>query len=257
MRQDERVTSAPGPPEPSRPLRSWIRSTPGTHIWLLVIVITSIVIELSTEGLERFLLERNSSNIMELTAHPVQSLLLSAFWIENPSSALLYVVLFETFHAPVERWLGTLRWLFTVATAHIAATLVSQKIVLISIQNHEVPRRMAHVVDIGVSYGLAASVGILTYRVHGRFRRLYLAGAVAFFGVPLVTGGTYTDLGHAASLVIGLACWPLTKKQWRRTPARVTVEGHTPDRERSAAMTDDSRQGPSGSQQGGTGQAPG
>ncbi|GAA1358945.1 rhomboid-like protein [Streptomyces beijiangensis] len=246
----------PGQPEPSHPLRSWIRSTPGTHIWLLVIVITSIVIELSTEGLERFLLERNSSNIVQLTAHPVQSLLLSAFWIENPSSVLLYLVLFETFHAPVERWLGTLRWLFVVAIAHIAATLISQKIVLMSIQNHEVPRRMAHVVDIGVSYGLAASIGILTYRVHGRFRWLYLAGAVAFFGIPLATGGTYTDLGHAAALAIGLACWPLTKKEWRRTPVRSTVVEHTPDRERGETMTDES-QSPSSSQQGGTGPAPG
>ncbi|WP_329120163.1 rhomboid-like protein [Streptomyces sp. NBC_01465] len=253
------MTPPPGHPEPSRPLRSWIRSTPGTHIWLLIIVITSIVIELSTEGLERFLLERNSSNIVQLSAHPVQSLLLSAFWIENPSSVLLYFVLFETFHAPVERWLGTLRWLFVVTTAHIAATLISQKIVLMSIESHRVPLRMAHVVDIGVSYGLAASIGILTYRVHGHWRWLYLAGAVAFFGIPLFTGGTFTDLGHAAALAIGLTCWPLTKKEWRRTPARGTVveaehDQTPPDRERSETMTESSS--PSSSQQGGTGQAP-
>ncbi|MEV0090585.1 rhomboid-like protein [Streptomyces sp. NPDC050738] len=251
------MTPPPGQPEPSRPLRSWIRSTPGTHIWLLVIVITSAVIALSTEGLERFLLERNSSNIVELSAHPVQSLFLSAFWIENPSSVLLYIVLFETFHAPVERWLGTLRWLFVVAVAHIAATLISQKIVLMSIENHEVPHRMAHVVDIGVSYGLAASIGILTYRVHGHWRWLYLAGTLAFFGIPLVTGGTFTDLGHAAALAIGLVCWPLTKKEWRPTPGQSTVVEHTPDRERSETMTDDDSQSPSSSQQGGTGQAPG
>lgn len=223
-RDDRGVTAATertGRGEASRPLRSWVRSAPGTHIWLLITAITSVVIAFSTEGLERFLLHRTSSNIHELAAHPLQSLVTSSFWIENPSSFLLYAVLFEVFHAPVERWLGTPRWLFTVATAHICATLISQKVVLVSIENHEVPRRMAHVVDIGVSYGLAASVGILTYRIPRPWRWLYLAGALAFFGLPLATVGSYTDLGHAIALAIGLACWPLTRvgdDGPRRTP---------------------------------------
>lgn len=34
---------------------------------------------------------------------------------------------------------------------------------------------------------------------------------IAFFVVPLVMDRTYTDLGHAISLAIGLACYPLTR----------------------------------------------
>ncbi|WP_373308990.1 rhomboid-like protein [Streptomyces lateritius] len=195
--------------EPSRPIRSWVCSSPGTHVWLLVIAITSVVIAFSPDGLAHHLLHRNSSNLHQLAHHPVLALLGSAFWIENPSAFLLYAMLFEFFHAPVERWLGTLRWLLTVATAHIAATLLSQRVVLEAIQDHDVPRSMAHVVDIGVSYGLAAAAGILTYRISRPWRWVYLAGAVAFFAVPLCTRHTYTDLGHAISLAIGLACRPL------------------------------------------------
>ncbi|KKZ69461.1 membrane protein [Streptomyces showdoensis] len=206
----ETPSHAPGG-EPSRPIRSWVRSSPGTHVWLAVIAITSLCIALSPDGLDHYLLHRNSSNLYELSRHPMQALLGSAFWIENPASLLLYAVLFEVFHAPVERWLGTVKWLVVVATAHIAATLISQKVVLEAIQDHDVPRSMAHVVDIGVSYGLAASVGILTYRLPRPWRWFYLAGAVAFFAVPLVTNHTYTDLGHAISLLIGLAFWPLTR----------------------------------------------
>lgn len=187
-----------------------MRSSPGTHVWLAVIAVTSLSIALSPDDLDRYLLHRNSSNLHELSRNPVQALLGSAFWIENPASLLLYAVLFEVFHAPVERWLGTAKWLVVVATAHIAATLISQKVVLEAIQHHDVPRSMAHVVDIGVSYGLAASVGILTYRLPRPWRWFYLAGAVAFFAVPLVSNHTYTDLGHAISLLIGLAFWPLT-----------------------------------------------
>ncbi|MFJ4775129.1 rhomboid-like protein [Streptomyces sp. NPDC088762] len=198
-------------PEPSRPLRSWIRSSPGTHIWLLIIAVTSVIVVIAPDQVERVLLHRNSSNIHQLDQHPVRALLSSAFWIENPASLALYAVLFELFHAPVERWLGTLRWLVIVATAHVVATLVSQKVLLTAIQDNRAPRSMTHVVDIGVSYGLAAAVGVLTYRLPNPWRWFYLAGAVAFFGLPLATGGTFTDLGHAISLAVGLLAWPLTR----------------------------------------------
>lgn len=198
-------------PEPSRPVRSWIRSSPGTHIWLLIIAITSIIVVIAPDRVEHILLHRNSSNIHQLVKYPVRALISSAFWIENPASLALYAVLFELFHAPVERWLGTLRWFVIVASAHIVATLVSQKVLLTAIRDHRAPHSMTHVVDIGVSYGLAAAVGVLTYRLPSPWRWLYLAGAVAFFGIPLVTGGTFTDLGHAISLTVGLLAWPLTR----------------------------------------------
>ncbi|MFG2868114.1 rhomboid-like protein [Streptomyces sp. NPDC048338] len=188
-----------------------MRSSPGTHIWLLIIALTSVIVALSSDGFESALLHRNSSNLHQLAHHPVRALLGSAFWIEDPSDLVLYALLFEVFHARVERWIGTLRWLLTVAGAHIAATLISQQVVLEAIRDHDVPRSMAHVVDIGVSYGIAASMGILTYRLPWPWRGLYLAGVVALFAVPLFTNHTYTDLGHAVSLVIGLACRPLTR----------------------------------------------
>ncbi|MFC9822194.1 rhomboid-like protein [Streptomyces erythrochromogenes] len=198
-------------PEPSRPLRSWIRSSPGTHIWLLIIAVTSIIVAIAPDQLDRVLLHRNSSNIHQLVQHPVRALISSAFWIANPASLALYAVLFEVFHAPVERWLGTLRWLVIVATAHVVATLISQKVLLTAIQDHRAPRSMTHVVDIGVSYGLAASIGVLTYRFPNPWRWFYLAGVIAFFGIPLATGGTFTDLGHAIALAVGLLSWPLTR----------------------------------------------
>ncbi|MFJ9595169.1 rhomboid-like protein [Streptomyces virginiae] len=208
-------------PEPSRPLRSWIRSSPGTHIWLLIIAVTSIIVAIAPDQVDRVLLHRNSSNIHQLVQHPVRALISSAFWIANPASLALYAVLFEAFHAPVERWLGTLRWLVIVATAHVVATLISQKVLLTAIQDHRAPRSMTHVVDIGVSYGLAASIGVLTYRLPDPWRWVYLTGVIAFFGIPLATGGTFTDLGHAIALAVGLLSWPLTRHAVSRetTPA--------------------------------------
>lgn len=189
---------------------AWIRSSPGTHVWLLIIGITSLVIASASDGLEQFLLHRTSSNIHELNEHPLPSLLISGFWIERPASFLLYVAMFELLHANVERWTGTWRWLLTVGAAHVAATLASQELVLLAIEGHQLPRSMTHVVDIGVSYGLAAAAGVLTYRLRPLWRYGYLTGVLVFFGVPLTTGATFTDFGHAIALLMGFAAWPLT-----------------------------------------------
>ncbi|MEU4845398.1 rhomboid-like protein [Streptomyces gilvosporeus] len=191
-------------------VRAWVRSAPGTHIWLLIIGITSLVVASASEGLGEFLLHRTSSNIHELNEHPVPALLMSGFWIERPGSYLLYVVMFELLHANVERWLGTWRWLLIVGVAHCAATLASQELVLLAIEGHRLPRSMTHVVDIGVSYGLAAAAGVLTYRLRSPWCYGWLLGVLLFFGVPLLTGATFTDFGHAISLVLGLVAWPLT-----------------------------------------------
>ncbi|MDG4530638.1 rhomboid-like protein [Streptomyces sp. AV19] len=193
------------------PVRSWVRSSPGTHIWLLVIGITSLVIAAASEGLETFLLHRTSSNIHELTKHPFQSLLISGFWIESPVSFLLYAVLFELVHANVERWAGTLRWLFTVGVAHVAATLISQELLLLAIEHHRAPQAMKHVVDIGVSYGLAAAAGLLSYRIPRPWRWPWLAGLVLFFTMPLLAGVRFTDVGHAIAVLVGLGCGPLVR----------------------------------------------
>ncbi|MEU5017386.1 rhomboid-like protein [Streptomyces angustmyceticus] len=200
----------PSPGSPVARVRDWVRSSPGTHIWLLVIGITSLVIASASEGLGQFLVHRTSSNIHELNEHPLPSLLISGFWIERPGSFVLYAVLFELVHANVERWLGSGRWLLTVGGAHIAATLASQELVLLAIEGHRLPRSMTHVVDIGVSYGLAAAAGVLTYRLRPPWRYGYLCGLLVFFAVPLLTGASFTDFGHAIALVMGFAAWPLT-----------------------------------------------
>ncbi|KIZ19312.1 hypothetical protein SNA_01935 [Streptomyces natalensis ATCC 27448] len=213
--------------------RAWVRSAPGTHIWLLIIGITSVVVASASEGLGEFLLHRTSSNIHELNEHPVPALLMSGFWIERPGSFLLYVVMFELLHANVERWLGTWRWLLIVGAAHCAATLASQELVLLAIEGHRLPRSMTHVVDIGVSYGLAAAAGVLTYRLRSPWCYGWLLAVLLFFGVPLLTGANFTDFGHAIALVLGLVAWPLT-------PAGRA----TPDEDGAGAEQDGARAAP-------------
>ncbi len=193
-----------------RTVRDWVRASPGTHVWLLVLGVTSGVIAFVSPEARSFLLHHNSTNLFELRDHPVRVLVASALWIETPAAFLFYVVFFELVHAPAERWLGTGRWLLTAALAHIGATLFSQQAVLLGIRYERLPQSMAHTVDIGVSYGLAGVVGVLAYRVPRRLRWGYVAGVTGFFGYPVLRGHTFTDLGHFTALLLGYACYAVT-----------------------------------------------
>ncbi|MBM9506014.1 rhomboid-like protein [Actinacidiphila acididurans] len=190
--------------------RKWVGSSPGTHLWLVILAVTSMIVAASPPHVRSYLLHGVSTNLVELGRHPIRVLVASALWIESPSGFAFYAVLFELIHAPVERWLGTWRWLAVVALAHVGATLVSEKAVLLGIRDQRLPHSLAHTIDIGVSYGLAGVVGVLAYQVPRPWRWGYAAGIVAFFAWPLLHDGTFTDLGHLSAALIGLGCWVLT-----------------------------------------------
>src|SRR5258707_8903739 len=93
----------------------WVRSTPGTRLWLLILAVNSGILAVVSPELREFLLHHNSTNLVELRAHPVRVLIVSALWIESPSGFALYFLFYEVIHAPAERWLGTGRSLGVVA----------------------------------------------------------------------------------------------------------------------------------------------
>ncbi len=208
----------------TRFVRAWVRESPGTHVWLAVLAVTSGVVACLSPAARSLLLHRNSTNLVELGRHPVRVMVVSALWIQQPGALLLYVPLFEVVHASAERWLGTRRWLAVAAAAHVGATLVSEQAVALGIRSQRLPVSMAHTVDIGVSYALAGVAGVLAYRMPWRRRRFYLAALFAFFGWPLATRGTFTDLGHFTALLFGLACYGVA----RTAPAARPVLGPDP-----------------------------
>ncbi|MFC4034086.1 rhomboid-like protein [Streptomyces polygonati] len=198
------------PGDVRRFLTGWVPSSPGTHLWLAVLAATTCVAAGLPSHLRSYLLHSVSTNLDELGHHPIRVLIASALWIETPSGFVFYAVLFELLHATAERWLGTARWLLVAALAHVGATLVSQRAVFSGIRAERLPRSLEHTIDIGVSYGLAGIVGVLAYRVPWPWRWGYLAAVLAFFAYPVISRGTFTDLGHLTALLIGLCCWAVT-----------------------------------------------
>ncbi|MET8330121.1 rhomboid-like protein [Streptomyces sp. NPDC005181] len=205
--------SPPTHPAPARAVRavgSWIRSAPGTYIWLAILFATTVVVHQMSPDFEEDFLRQRSTNIHELLRDPVRVLISSAFWIEG-GHWLTYAFLFTVFHAPAERWLGTLRWFAVAALAHVVATLVSEGVLAWAVRHGQAPVSVVNTLDIGVSYALGGVVAVLTYHVPRPWRLVYLFAVLVVYGVPLVTGRTFTDLGHLTAALIGLACYPLTR----------------------------------------------
>ncbi|MEU7058991.1 rhomboid-like protein [Streptomyces sp. NPDC046197] len=195
---------------------AYVRSAPGTYVWLLVLFVSTVALHRMTPHIEHQFLRQRSTNIHELSNNPVRVLVASAMWIES-GHWLPYVVLYTVFHAQAERWLGTLRWLLVCVAAHLLATLISEGALLWAIRRGVAPESAVNTLDVGVSYALAGVVGVLTYRIAPPWRYAYAAAVLVFYGVPLVAGRTFTDLGHFTAVLIGLGCYPLVRgrgKAW-------------------------------------------
>ncbi|MEU1298915.1 rhomboid-like protein [Streptomyces shenzhenensis] len=205
----------------------YVRSAPGTYVWLLVLFVTTIVLHYMSPAFEREFLRQRSTNIHELSRDPVRVLITSAMWIDG-GRWLPYAALYTAVHAQAERWLGTLRWLLVCVAAHVLATLISELTLLNAIRDGAAPQRAVHTLDVGVSYALAGVIGALTYRIAAPWRYLYLAVVLAAVLVPLVTGATFTDFGHFVSVLVGLACYPLVRgrgKAWNPKETLTALKG--------------------------------
>ncbi|WP_051944865.1 rhomboid-like protein [Streptacidiphilus rugosus] len=191
---------------------SYVRAAPGTYLWLLVLGLNTIALTQMSPRYRHWYLRTHSTNLAGLSHHPVKVLVSSAFWTQTPSF-FFWFLMFNLFLVPAERWLGTLRWLLVVVLAHVGATLISEGTVRLLIDAHMLPRREEFVVDIGVSYGLSGGVGVLVWALARPWRWWYLGAATAFYGVLLGVSTNFTNLGHLCAYLIGVACYPLTRRR--------------------------------------------
>jgi hypothetical protein len=190
---------------------AFVRSAPGTYLWLAILLVNNITINsFSPRFRYRFVLH-HSTNLHELSHDPVRVLISSALWIDG-GHWWPYLILYSVFHAPVERRLGSLRWLVVVAVSHVGASYISESVVYYDIHHGTASPSAAFIPDIGVSYALAGVQGVLAYFIAAPWRYIYAAALIAYYGeVLLDTTSTFTDVGHFTALLLGLACFPLTR----------------------------------------------
>lgn len=197
-----------------RAVWAYVRSAPGTYVWLAVLFVTTVALHHMSPEFEQEFLRQRSTNIHELSRHPVRVLVASAMWIDG-GYWLPYAALYTVFHAQAERWLGTARWLAVCVAAHVLATLISEGALAKAIRDGLAPQSAVNTLDVGVSYALSGVVAVLVHRIRPPWRYGYLAAVLVFYGFPMTAEPTFTDFGHFVSFLIGLACYPLVRGRER------------------------------------------
>ena len=147
--------------------RVWrfVRSAPLTYAWLLVLLYTTIIAHKMNQVRLHHLLVHRSTNLHHLDTDPIKVLIESLLWIDG-RHWLPYLVVLTVFLAPVERWLGSLRWEALVGLiAHVGATYLSEGWLYLQIVRGAAPESMINVRDVGVSYFVTGLVAVLSYRI--------------------------------------------------------------------------------------------
>lgn len=191
---------------------AWVRSAPLAYAWLVVLLVTTLLQHALPLRRLHALLQKDSTNLHHLTTDPIRVLVESLLWIDG-RYWWPYLVVFTLFLAPAERWLGHLRWLAVGLICHIGATYLSEGFLYWAIQEAQAPPRLIDARDIGVSYFVVGIVGVLGYRIAPPWRWVYLVVALGIFATSLAIKRDFTQLGHFSALLLGLACYPLTRRR--------------------------------------------
>lgn len=179
--------------------------SPGTFVYLFVLAITVWLLSSLDAHTADVLLRSASTNVVEMSRSAPRVLVLSAFLVPN-GNVLTLAVGFVLVHVPAERWLGTRRWLTVIVAGHVGASIITTVGILVLLRTGHEGRAMVYPIDVGTSYTLAAAAAALTFRLQRPVRLVWLVVLLGFFRVDqLVTAPTFTGVGHACALGIGLA----------------------------------------------------
>lgn len=192
---------------------SVVRRSPATFLLLVAISVTSLVLDLAAGHEGPRLLHHFSSNLAHFEDGRFGTLVASAFWLEDATELLPWTLLFFLVAAPAEAWLGTGRWLIVFLAGHVGATLATLAGLWMAIELGIASKRLAHSVDVGVSYGFFAVAAVLTYHLPPRWRPWYIALLVTYPAWSAMTNHTFTDFGHLVALAIGFSLYPLARSR--------------------------------------------
>ena len=189
----------------------YVRAAPGTVGYLVVLAVTTWVLLGTSTQVTTLLLQEHSTNLHQLRVDPIRVLIRSAFWV--PGYAFLaWAVLFTAVLAPAERWLGTRRWAAVFVSGHVLATLATASMLSVLVATGAVSSDVENTVDVGVSYGFAAVAALFTFRLPMRWRWPWATALATVAAATAVLTRNVADLGHVAAVLIGFACYPLSRR---------------------------------------------
>lgn len=187
-----------------RSLRGLLRGRDLAVGYAVVLVASVVVVFTQPRGAAADLVLSSSTNLENLRSHPILVLLVSAFVLSSPWGLWILPFLMWAYSAG-QRWLGRGATVLVALFGHVFATVFVGVLLTAGIAHHQFSRGLAQEPDVGVSYGLAAVLGVLLFRLPPRRRQLVAGGGTAVLLGLVVVSQTFTDLGHLVAWGIGLA----------------------------------------------------
>ncbi len=196
------------------------RTNPFALGYLALLLGTTLYARFGDQDTVHRLQSLSSTDAHNLLVHPALSLVGSGLWVAGPVW-MPYFWAFALTVAPLERRIGGLRALGVFGAGHIAATLLSQAVVVAAVAAGGAETDLLDAMDIGVSYGVLTSLGALAGLLGPTGRKVALGAGLALIGHQLLTDpDLITSVGHPAALGVGVALWPLLRGRGPRGPRR-------------------------------------
>jgi hypothetical protein len=177
---------------------------PLTLAWLAVLFVTTRIQRSAGRFGSLRIQRRHSTNLRRLRTEPVQVLASSLFWLDE-RKWWPYVPVFLAFVAPAERRLRWWRWLPVGIAAHVFGTLAGQGYLLLMLRANKAPKRLVNARDVGVSYFVFGAAGALSGYVQPPWRSRCQVTTLAALVGNIAIRPTFTEVGHFAAFIVGLA----------------------------------------------------
>ena len=191
---------------------SWRRLTVAAG-YSLVLAVSTVIFHTRGAGTRQAWLTWTSTNLDNLTRHPIAAMVTSGLFAEG--GVLAWTILSLVGLGAVSWTFGNRRTLLLVAVAHVIGTLVSEGILAWRIAAGQEPASARFIVDVGPSYVVVCAL-VAGACFGARWWRLAALVGFALMAPTLFSGLTDFDVsavGHTCAAAIGaLLGWLL----WRR-----------------------------------------
>lgn len=189
---------------------AYLRSAPAVVTYTAILLVTTSIYSETTPAIGRLLLRDQSTNLRQLSHDPIRALISSAFWTGG-GTMLRVIIPFILVLVPLERWLGTARFLFVYWCGHVLSTVIVAVGIWVAINRGDAPDSLSRAIDVGVSYGLYCCCALFTYRLPRPVRFVWAPAWIAFGLFGIIESGDFTSYGHMVTILIGLALYPITR----------------------------------------------
>ncbi|MFC5004636.1 rhomboid-like protein [Dactylosporangium cerinum] len=179
---------------------------------LIVIGIDVILHHAVSAEVRSQIVSANSTNVVNLQNHRIWTLVTSAFVLDERAGVVAMIPLLLLLSVAEVLW-GWRRLLVVFFVSNAVTSCLVYGLLLTGVRGGWLGGAITMANDVGTSYGSHAVGGALALTLPVRARRYLVPLAIVVVVLPLLNGGTFTDVGHLLAVLLGfLAGWQMRRR---------------------------------------------